>query len=676
MATVRIKDPWREKRLFETRALFAGAFIVVLTLALLSRLYLLQIVRHDYYSELAQGNRVRIEPIPAARGVIMDRNGLVIATSQPAYQLELKAEDTPNVKETLTALAQLGLVRTDEIDELQRLIRAHRRFESVPLRLRMSEEDVARFAVHRWEFRGVDISTRQTRSYPNGPLAVHALGYVSSISESDMNQQGFDRAAYVGTSVIGKLGVEAALEKVLHGKNGSREVMVNAQGRSVTMERKDKLFGPDFKVNPPLPAVAGDDVYLSLDLKVQQVAEEALAGKEGAVVALDPNNGDVLALVSMPGFDPNLFARGITGKEYKALRDDPDVPLLNRAIRSAYPPGSTVKPMLALGAITAGTLDPDRKFTCTGQFHVPGSSRIMHEFHNEKHGTLDMDSAIVRSCDSYFYTVAQNMGVDKMAAFMGPFGYGSLTGIDIGGEKPGILPSREWKAHYFKKPADQIWFPGETVNMGVGQGYLTVTPIQQAHYVSIMASRGKIFRPRLVRATKDAKGVLHEFKPIYEGEIKGVTPEHWERVRNDMVGVVQRGTAYAPFIKAAYQAAGKTGTAQVYTVQQDKKYEGGTNEALRDHSWFIAYAPAEAPRIAVAVIVEHGGSGASAAAPIARKVLDAYLVGPDGKLKPAPEDPAAASTGPAAPVQTPAPAPAAPAPAAAPTEALAAQQRG
>ena len=349
---VRIKDHWQEQRLFERRALVAGLLIVALTLTLIGRLFLLQVMRHDYYTELSQGNRVRTEPIPAARGLILDRNGKLLAGNQPAYQLELVPEEVPDLNASLKELVQLGLIEADTLDDLRRTIRSRRPFDSVPVRLRMSEEDVARFAVRRFEFPGVDIKTRQTRSYPSGDVAVHALGYVGAISEADLEH--IDRAAYAGTSLIGKLGVESAYEKPLHGNNGSREVLVNAQGRSV---QRQGAFTPVLRTLPP---VAGADLVLSIDLKVQQVAEQALAGRRGAVVALDPNNGDVIALVSRPGFDPNTFGRGVTRAEYIALQDDMDRPLFNRALRGAYPPGSTIKPLMALAGLTYHVLNPDQ----------------------------------------------------------------------------------------------------------------------------------------------------------------------------------------------------------------------------------------------------------------------------------------------------------------------------
>ena len=629
MPAVRIKDHWREQRLFDQRSLVCAVIMALATVGLIARLYLLQVTRHDLYSDLSQGNRVRTEPIPAARGLILDRAGEVIAGNQPAYQLELVPEEVPDIAKTLQSLVEIGLIRAEDVDELERTIDSSRSFDSVPIRLRMSDEDVARFAVRRFEFPGLDIKTRQTRWYPNGNLAVHALGYVGAISEQDLKH--IDRATYAGTSLIGKLGVESAYEQKLHGTNGSREVLVNAQGRSVD---RQGAFVPKLHTKAP---VAGDDLVLSIDLKIQRVAETALAGHRGAVVAIDPNNGDVLALVSLPGFDPTLFGRGITAAEYGTLQNDIDRPLFNRALRGTYPPGSTIKPGIALAGLTYHVVDPAARKYCAGAFHLPGSSRMFREYHNEKHGWVDLDDAIARSCDVYFYGLADVLGVDRIAAFLAPFGFGRTTGIDISGEKGGILPTREWKAKVFTKPADQMWFPGETVNFGIGQGYLSVTPLQLAHYASIIAMRGKIWKPRLVAAYRDPHtGAMKAVPPEAEGEVNGVSDEDWQRVVHGMIGVTQHGTAAAIGLHAPYTFAGKTGTAQVFTVAQNEKYNASKiNERLRDHSWFIAFAPADEPRIAVAVLQENGGAGASAAAPIARKVLDAYLLDADGKVKPA-----------------------------------------
>jgi penicillin-binding protein 2 len=625
-----IKDHWREQRLFDQRSLFCAALMAIATVGLIARLFMLQVVRHDYYAELSQGNRVRTEPIPPARGLILDRNGGLIAGNQPAYQLELVPEEVPDLQKTLDALVQLELIRADDVDEIERTIDSSRGFDSVPIRLRMSDEEVARFAVRRFEFPGLDIKTRETRWYPNGSLAVHALGYVGAISEQDLKH--IDRAAYAGTSLIGKLGVESAFERQLHGTNGFREILVNAQGRSV---ERQGAFVPELRTRAP---AAGDDLILSIDLKVQRTAEEALAGHRGAVVALDPNNGDVLALVSLPGFDPTMFGRGITAAEYGVLQSDIDRPLFNRALRGTYPSGSTIKPVLGLAALTDHTIEANTKVFCNAEFYLPGSRHVWRADKGEPRGWLDLPEAISRSSDVYFYRLASTLGIDRMAAFLEPFGYGQLTGIDIGGEKAGLLPTPEWKRKAFKRPEDKVWFPGETVNMGIGQGYLLVTPLQLAHITGTLAERGRNLRPRLVKGMRDAAGRAQWLAPIEGAPIGGVSAEDWGVVIDAMIGTTRCarycGTASAAFKGAAYQAAGKTGTAQVYTVAQNAKYNAKTvPERLRDHAWFIAFAPAEAPRIAVAVLVENAGFGASNAAPVARRVLDAYLLDEQGRLK-------------------------------------------
>jgi penicillin-binding protein 2 len=643
MPAVRIKDHWREQRLFDQRSIICAVLVGLATLGLIARLAVLQVAHHDYYSDLSQGNRVRTEPIPAARGLILDRHGELIAGSQPAYQLELVPEEVPDLRKTLAALVQLDLIRAEDVGEIERTIASSRRFDSVPIRLRMSDEDVGRFAVHRFEFPGLDIKTRQTRWYPNGALAVHALGYVGAISEQDLKH--IDRAAYAGTSLIGKLGVESTFERELHGVNGFREVLVNAQGRSV--ERQGALMQVSLRTKPP---AAGEDLVLSIDLKLQRVAEQALAGHRGAVVALDPANGDVLALVSLPGFDPTLFAQGITGAEYGGLQNDIDRPLFDRALRGTYPSGSTIKPVLGLAALTDHTIAADTKVFCNAVFYLPGSRHVWRADKDEPRGWLDLPEAISRSSDVFFYRLASTLGIDRIAAFLERFGYGQVTGIDIGGEKPGILPSPEWKRKAFKRAEDKTWFPGETVNMGIGQGYLLVTPLQLAHITGVLAERGRNFRPRVVKGTRDASGQVQWLAPVEGSPVKGVSDADWAVVIDAMIGTTHCGrycgTAWVAFKGAAYQAAGKTGTAQVYTVAQNAKYNARTvPERLRDHAWFVAFAPAEAPRIAVAVLVENAGFGSMNAAPVARKMLDAYLLGPDGKLKP-PELQATTATAP------------------------------
>src|ERR1700728_651716 len=631
----RIKNYFAENRLFVVRSIVAGVIAAALLMAVAGRLFYLQVLKHDYYSTLSQGNRIRTEPIPPSRGLILDRHGVVLADNLPAYPIELVREqvgDNKALDATLALLARIGLLRSEELAGTRRTILLHKVYESVPIKLQLNEEEMALFAVHRYQFSGVDIRTRLARHYPLGETAVHAIGYVSAINEQDMKQ--IDSAEYAGTSLIGKLGVEGAYEQQLHGKPGFREIEVNAAGRPV-----DKQGGYATKLNTR-PPVAGEDLILGMDVRVQKVAEEALVGKRGSVVALDPKTGDIIALASTPGFDPNDFVRGLSVAQYSALSNNIDVPLLNRALRGAYPPGSTVKPLYALAAQHYGVITPLQTQYCPGFFTLPGSSNKYRD--DEVHRNVDMRSAISRSCDVYFYRVAEKMGIDRMHEFMSAFGYGELTGIDIPGEKPGLYASPEWKRHVFKKKADQVWFPGETVSMGIGQGPITVTPLQQAHFVGEIAERGQIVAaPRLVVATRAAgSDVITPRKPQLMKPVDIATDEQWGVVFDGMQGAVgPSGTAHVAGAGAKYQWAGKTGTAQVVTVKQTESTKHvEVDERKREHAWFIAFGPVDDPRIAVSVLVENAGFGATNAAPIARKVLDAYLLGPDAAApnKPAP----------------------------------------
>jgi penicillin-binding protein 2 len=627
----RIKNFFAENRLFAIRSIVAGVIAGVLLLAVAGRLFYLQVLRHDYYSTLSQGNRIRTEPIPPSRGLILDRHGVVLADNLPAYQIELVREqvgDNKALDATLALLARIGLLRSEEVASIRRTILLHKVYESVPIKLQLNEEEMALFAVHRYQFSGVDIRTRLARHYPLGETAVHAIGYVSAINEQDMKQ--IDSAEYAGTSLIGKLGVEGAYEQQLHGKPGFREILVNAAGRPV---EKQGEYTPQLNTRPP---VAGEDLILGLDVRVQKVAEEALAGKRGSVVALDPRTGDIIVLASTPGFDPNGFVRGLSVAEYGALQNDIDKPLLNRALRGAYPPGSTVKPLYSLAAQKYGVFTPSQEEFCPGVFTLRGSS---HQYRDDKkHGFLDMRMAIAKSCDVYFFRVAERLGIERMAPFMTAFGYGVLTGIDIPGEKPGLYASPDWKKRAFKKAADQVWFPGETISMGIGQGPITVTPLQQAHFAAEIAESGKIIAaPRLVSALRAAGSTTVTARsPLMMKPVDIGTDEQWSVVHDGMVGAVYGpgGTAYAVGVGSKYKIAGKTGTAQVIAIKQNEKYHAkDVAERNRDHAWFIAYAPSDEPTIAISVLVENGGFGAAAAAPIARKVLDAFLLG----TEPAPD---------------------------------------
>lgn len=563
---VRIKDHWREQRLYEQRILIAAFVVLLMVGTLVGRLVWLQIVKHDYFAELSQGNRVRIEPLPAARGTIYDRNGEVLAENRPAYQLELVPEAVPDLEDTLRRLVEIELLEAADLDEVRRIIRARRRFESVPIRLRLTEDEIARFAVRQFDFDGVDLKTRLARFYPHGEIAVHALGHVGALSEADLAR--VDRAAYAGTSTIGKLGVESAFESLLHGRNGRREVLVNARGRSV------QLSGSLGDALRNEPATQGQDVILSLDLEVQKVAEQAVWDQRAAVVALDPANGDVIALVSRPGFDPNAFARGLTRPEFAALNENIDRPLFNRALRGTYPPGSTIKPLIALAGLTYDAIDTSDSVYCRGFYSLPGSRHRFRDWKRQGHGRLSMIQAVAQSCDVYFYILSNALGPTRIAEFLGQFGLGAATGIDIGGERPGILPSPAWKKKTFSDRANQVWFPGETVIFGIGQGYMTSTPLQIAHMTALIGARGQNFAPRLVTATRDpVTRTTTQLEPVPLPAVQASSPEHWQTAVDSMLAVMEGGTASRSAAGAGYRIAGKTGTAQVFTVAQDEEYD-------------------------------------------------------------------------------------------------------
>jgi len=621
---VRIKDHWAEQRIFTIRGIVAGVIVGVLLLTVAGRLVYLQVIKHNYYAELSQGNRVHTDPIPPSRGLILDRRGVVLADNLPAFQLELVREQVGGMPELDAALARLvsiGLLDADDLRSLKRTILSHHVYESVPIKLALDDEEMARFAVHRYEFTGVDIRTRLSRHYPFGTMAVHALGYVAAISEQDLTR--IDSATYAGTSLIGKLGVEGAYENELHGTPGYREVLVNAAGRPV---ERQGAYTPILNTRQP---VAGSDLILSLDMRVQRAAEDALSGKRGAAIAIDPHTGDVIALASTPGFDPNAFARGLTTKQYDALQNDIDKPLINRALRGAYPPGSTVKPFFALAALKYSVMTPEQTIFCPGHFSLPGSSHLFRDWKPKGHGTISMRHAIQQSCDVYFYTVANRLGIDRMHDFMSTFGFGDVTGIEIPGEKPGLMPSTEWKRHAYKRPAEQVWFAGETISVGIGQGYMLATPMQLAHAVSGIASRGQIFKPRLVTAVRAAGSNTLTSRPVQpEPPLTAVTADQWGVIVDGMeLATGPGGTAAAATAGSPYKIAGKTGSAQVFSIGQNEKYnEKQLSERMLDHALFISFAPAEDPKLAVAVFVENGKHGGSTAAPIARKMFDAFLL--------------------------------------------------
>jgi penicillin-binding protein 2 len=634
MRRVRIKDEALEQRMFLQRAAFAAAVVAALVLLLSTRAFWLQVLQHERYLELSQGNRARIEPLPPNRGLILDRAGRVIAENTPAYQLELVRDQALDLDLTLARLGRFGLLEADDIDRVRQLVLSRRSFEAVPILLQLDDVEIARYAVHRHELPGVLLATRMARHYPYGPVAAHALGYVGTISEDDLER--VDPERYFGTGVIGKTGVERAYEDELLGVSGHREVLVNAEGRPVK-----ELSGADLQLRNLEPK-AGRELRLTIDIELQRVAEEAMAGRRGAVVAIDPSNGDVLVFASLPSFDPNGFARGISRSDYVALTENPDQPLFNRVLRGTYPPGSTIKPLMALAGLEYELIRPEDTVYCPGHYSLPNSRHRFRDFKREGHGTMDMMNAVMQSCDVYFYRLANTLGIDRIHDAMTRIGFGAPTGIDIAGERSGIMPSTQWKKSAFARREQQVWFPGETVIVGIGQGYWTATILQLAKATALLAARGRQFRPRLVRALVDPETRKVEERPpqpLPPVELK--SRDHWETIVDAMVAVTSgpRGTALRAARGASYSIAGKTGTAQVFSVGQTERYnEKDVAERLRDHALFVAFAPAEAPKLAIAVLVENGGFGSAAAAPIARAIFDAYLI-----EKPRPEKPQAAT---------------------------------
>jgi penicillin-binding protein 2 len=610
--SVTIKDHLRESRLFLNRTIVALVVVGALALALLVRLILLQVVNHDHFSTLSLENSVRIEPLAPTRGLIYDRNGVLLADNQPSYTLELVPEKVGDLDETIARLREILTIEEEDIARFQRLRRRRLRFHAVPLRHRLNEEEVSRFAVQRHDFPGVDIQARLYRYYPIEDLTSHVMGYVGRIDDDDLRR--LDNSSYSGTTHVGKVGVERTYEDELHGKVGFRRVETNAEGRVIRVLER----------TAPVP---GDDLVLNLDVRVQQEAYDALGEYNGSVVVLDPRDGAVLALASKPGYDPNLFVNGISTRDYRALNDSPDKPLFNRAIRGQYPPGSTLKPFVGLAGLEYQLTDLEHQAYCPGFFRLPGKAHRYRDWKKVGHGHMDMMAAITESCDVYFYQLALALGIDRMHAYLARFRFGTRTGIDITGELPGLLPSREWK----RRAREEPWYPGETLITGIGQGYNLATPVQLATATAMLARQGGVVVPRIVRQMQNAAGEFSEPDPGPDRyPVEPVREENWELIVDSMANVVhgRRGTARKVGNGAPYSFAGKTGTAQVYTIKQDAEYDkDNVPEELRDHALFVSFAPLEEPRVAVAVVVEHGGSGSSVAAPIARRVMDRQLLG-------------------------------------------------
>jgi len=609
--------------MFIGRVVLASIVSFVLLGVVIARLVQLQVFDHELFAEKSQGNRVRIQAVPPIRGLIFDRKGRVIAENIPAYQLELIPEQVEDIDDTLNRLAAINLIQAAEIPRFKALSGSSQRFKPVTLKFRMTEQEIADFAIQRPRFPGVDFQPRLVRHYPYDDLFAHAVGYVGPLDTNDV--QRLDPARYAGSSHTGKTGVEFSFENELHGNAGFRHLITNARGRHVVANTSELLdsLPVDQKATP------GFNVYLSLDLDVQRAAYNALEGRRGAIVALDPNSGDILAMVSSPSFDPNLFAVGMSTQQYDELQNDPDLPLFDRAIRGTYPPGSTIKPILALAALETGATNLTRKSVCIGYFQLPGDEHRYRDWKPQGHGPVNLHDAIEQSCDVYFFEISGALGIDNMHEYLTRFGLGSASGIDILGERSGVVPSREWKRNNFRDRDNQRWYHGETVIASIGQGFMLTTPLQLAVAAGTLAARGLHQRPHLVAAVEDAlsgeRTLLDRETPA---DVAIANDEYWSAVLGAMHDVLQgpRGTARAVGTRAAYAMAGKSGTAQVVTIAQGAKYdELELEERQRDHALFIAFAPFDNPQIAVAVIVENGESGSGVAAPIAKAVMDQYL---------------------------------------------------
>jgi penicillin-binding protein 2 len=628
MGAAELRNSERELQQFQLRIGIAAIAMLAAFGILLARFFFLQVVQHDHYRAKAEDNRIAIVPIPPNRGLITDRNGVVLARNYSAYTLEIFPRRVKSVEETIDQVSELIEITPRDRARFKRLAVETRNPESLPIRTRLSDEDVAKFAANRFRYEGVAIKARLFRQYPFGDVGSHVIGYMGRINQGDqaaLEQEGVD-ANYRGSDYIGKSGVEASYERELHGTTGFEQVEIDAAGRGI-------------RTLSQTPAVSGQNVALTIDMLLQRVAENAFGNRRGALVAIEPGSGAVLALVSKPGFDLNLFVDGIDPQAWTELNNSPDRPLNNRAIAGVYPPGSTFKPFMALAALELGKRRPSSTINDPGYF-VFGDRR----FRDSKpggHGVVDLYKSIVVSSDTYYYMLANDMGIDAIAGFMKLLGLGSPTGIDLQGEAAGVLPSPEWKTKRFRRPEQQRWYPGETISIGIGQGYNAYTPIQLAHAMATVAANGDMYRPHVVSHIENPRTrERRTFEPQLSSQVP-LRREWVEFVKRAMAGVNKEGTGARAFAKAEYASGGKTGTAQVVGMKQGEKYdEAKIAERHRDHSLFIAFAPVDNPVIALAVIVENGGFGARAAAPISRTVLDYYLLGklPPGLQEPTPED--------------------------------------
>ena len=612
-----IGDSSSSSSIFKSRANVAAVICILMIVALFVRLGKLQVTEYAHFSDLSENNRVRLMALPPNRGLIYDRNGVILAENRPTFHLELIPEQIDDLDTMLKDLSTIVSLSERNVSDFRNSMRTHRSFESISLRTRLDDVEVARLAVNRHRFPGMDITARLTRHYPQGESGVHAVGYVGRINEKELEK--IDQGNYRGTSHIGKTGIERFYEDDLHGTVGRQKVEINAEGRIL-------------KVVDKIPPVPGNDLFLSLDIELQKIAEAALGEKHGSVVAIVPETGEVLAFVSTPTYDPNLFVHGISYAKYDELKTSEGKPLFNRPLFGQYPPGSTLKPFVGLAGLETRTVTVDEKVKCKGHYLIPDdeTKRKYRDWKKRGHGNSDMDKAIEESCDVYFYDLAYRMGIDRLHDFLGKFGFGQKTGVDLYGERRGLLPSRPWK----KKVYGKKWYPGETLIMGIGQGYMLTTPLQLAAATATLANKGVKVQPHLLQSIRSTEtGEKEVFMPN-ESQFALRYPNHWNDMFRAMKKVVHgvSGTARATGWGMKYKMAGKTGTAQVFGIAQDEEYDEDTvARKLRDHGLFVAFAPYESPKIAVAVVVDNGEHG-SWMAPIARKVMDHYLLKKDDKL--------------------------------------------
>lgn len=622
MAAERLKDHTKESRTFKFRAILAFSIVVVMLLLLVVRMYYLQVVEHDRFAAMSEDNRVQLQPVSPNRGLIYDRNGALLADNRPSYSVTLLKEEVKDIDQTLAELRELIPITDKQVNRFKKRLRQRRRsFQSVPVRFRLTEEEIATISVNYHRLPGIRVEAELIRHYPYGESLVHALGYVGRINEAELQQ--VDPKNYADTHYIGKLGIEKFYEDRLHGEVGFQEVETNARGRVMrVLERSD-----------PKP---GSDLVLHLDVRLQQITEQLLDGRRASVVAIDPKTGGILTLVSKPGYDPNLFVTGISSKDYEALRDSRDLPLFNRAIRGGYPPASTIKPIVALAAIDSGIVSPDYTIFDPGWYTLTKGGRRYRDWKRHGHGRVNMYDAIANSCDTWFYDVSHKMGVDPMSDYLGRFGFGEVTSLDLPEALGAVLPSREWKKRVRKTP----WYTGDSLNMSIGQGFFVTTPLQLATATAVIANRGKWIQPRMLKGIKASDTEGNEVLEMPDTSSVKVPPpdvmlnqeKNWDAIIKGMYDVMhsEKGTARRSGAGAAYKIAGKTGTAQVVGIKQDEEYDAEKlAEIHRDHALFVAFAPMDDPQIAIAVVVENGGGGSGTAAPIARKIMDAYLLGTD-----------------------------------------------